>query len=1525
MQDQKFTIQNLLFDIGFSSREKTHELQNRISRLFTNSLSSSIENFFNETIPAEVIVKFDVLTLDLGTVEYNNLENEIADKLVEAIRKAFPHSLKSGASTGQTLTTYSIEPSRAGYLELLEYFLLTGFFPWWATTNAVVQLQKHLLELLDDRADELRQILLSTGQKEYVRKRLVYQFSESFVHQIIYLLEPADAPFILNYQTSVKVAHMQSPLIKSASDEFNREVLVFILTFLIVEKESDFSRKEFIKSTLKQIAAHFSVKYAEVLSLFEQVLDSNAIFIERLELTRLLQQISADNNANYSSNDLTNTYSSPIVSKQQEPAVEIQWLQYFFEHGRLPLQLGTKSSLKLKEILHGLIDQAPADLIHMLTAFGGDLILERIFRFGDKETVKKLIQLLHPSRSNELLLYANALEEVLLKILHHESISAQQYVLTILINFAVVGSANNSKAFIYYAIDRLSKISGEKQSTIYNLFLAKLGSNLLFADLLTLIKFGESEERNFLNLFVERDHVVKKDQPATISASIFHSQDIDSLLRHFIITGTLPWWSIQSGISIKKALNDLYELSPGKARELFQWAGTQKRYRERFLLQFPISALLKIMSEFTAGDVAVIAFQRIMASMEKPGSYSKGKMSSIELIVIRVIWEQLIAENYQSFNENFFYVQSAFQIAAFFNIYPDDIMPSIWELFSSNDTDGFARALHVTASGVRRSSSIKAISYEVLVTSLGDFFAAHLEEDPSDIGREKILAEILSDVEYFFINHSFPNSLKQRVGFSSFVYLKSALLALYEWNINRLQSSLVKYLQQPWLPVLLQRLFSMDKADDRPFLQFLCKLSYKQYLHSVIHASYTYLENEGGSPLSDERELVGKIPLIRRHYLGSNQQTPEQLFASVQQTLDFFLTWNELPDPLEPFGKEIENDMLKEVVIFMFDFNRAGLISILQKETHFSRSGLRLYDLFKTKSGGKESLIAIFLGPFQKAALLDYLWEADMPTFREVASDQHTLSPGPDNKINNLPAVEEIVKSEDLDEKHPEVIKEDVAIFQSLDALINRDEGLAERAGNLLNYYLTSGKLPDGFRISSSELSQFITRIIRIVFFHKKEVLENILQRQTHNADARIQMHEWFFSGGYVFDKPLLELVNQFLIKDLFLYFSKHTETTAPASIRELLDNISTLTDSNKKRSFLQAAVSYQIIPEYIARQYDDPAFYKFLETFDSPWSREANEIGKELQRFIYPVLNSNYEQYLLNNFLKEFSLLIVAERITVRDRFDFVRSFFDYLDQQRPLIFPHLYEDLHRSMIQTDFIVPDNPLQRHLQTEVLIRKTPLPEEAKIKIEKKSKVKTPVLIQKNASNQILRQESNNEDKANETNAVSKIEKGTKLYVLNAGLVLLHPFISTYFSLTGLVAEGKFIDEAAQHRAVHLLQFMVYGSAEHEEQALVLNKILCGLPLEEPVPQVIDLTDKEKAVTADLFKILFQRWEKMKNSSVEGFRHSFLQREGVLLKSDESWTMQVQQKGYDMLLQTLPWAYGLIKLPWMPQVLQVDWM
>ena len=89
-----------------------------------------------------------------------------------------------------------------------------------------------------------------------------------------------------------------------------------------------------------------------------------------------------------------------------------------------------------------------------------------------------------------------------------------------------------------------------------------------------------------------------------------------------------------------------------------------------------------------------------------------------------------------------------------------------------------------------------------------------------------------------------------------------------------------------------------------------------------------------------------------------------------------------------------------------------------------------------------------------------------------------------------------------------------------------------------------------------------------------------------------------------------------------------------------------------------------------------------------------------------------------------------------------------------------------------------------------------------------------------------------------------------------------------------------------------------------------------------------LSEPEINEAKDLILQITQLWKingKPVNVSIEGLQETFLQRHGKLTRKENGWLLQVEQRGVDVLLNQLPWGIGIVKLPWMENILHAEWI
>ena len=173
-------------------------------------------------------------------------------------------------------------------------------------------------------------------------------------------------------------------------------------------------------------------------------------------------------------------------------------------------------------------------------------------------------------------------------------------------------------------------------------------------------------------------------------------------------------------------------------------------------------------------------------------------------------------------------------------------------------------------------------------------------------------------------------------------------------------------------------------------------------------------------------------------------------------------------------------------------------------------------------------------------------------------------------------------------------------------------------------------------------------------------------------------------------------------------------------------------------------------------------------------------------------------------------------------------------------------------------------------------------------------------------------------------AEQSVQLPDRIYVSNAGVVLLHPFLGTLFTGLGLMDDDAFIDLEATYKAIHLIHFMANENEKPSEHELAINKLLCGLDIETPIPKELRLSRTEREECEHLLVMVIQRWKALKKTSVSSLRSAFLSREGILIKEAGGWRILIEPKAYDVLLDKIPWPRSIIKLPWVNKIIHVEW-
>lgn len=164
-------------------------------------------------------------------------------------------------------------------------------------------------------------------------------------------------------------------------------------------------------------------------------------------------------------------------------------------------------------------------------------------------------------------------------------------------------------------------------------------------------------------------------------------------------------------------------------------------------------------------------------------------------------------------------------------------------------------------------------------------------------------------------------------------------------------------------------------------------------------------------------------------------------------------------------------------------------------------------------------------------------------------------------------------------------------------------------------------------------------------------------------------------------------------------------------------------------------------------------------------------------------------------------------------------------------------------------------------------------------------------------------------------------------ISNAGLVILFPFLPMLFMRLNMLSQDRrdFNSNESKVRVIFILQhLMASEDREYDEKDLFLNRLLINYPFNEPLPKRMELNQDELNTIDSLLEAAKTNWETMRNTSMRGFQEAFLRRAGFIEKTEREWVLTVEERAFDILLDSIPWSYKLVRLPWMENILKVNW-
>lgn len=162
-------------------------------------------------------------------------------------------------------------------------------------------------------------------------------------------------------------------------------------------------------------------------------------------------------------------------------------------------------------------------------------------------------------------------------------------------------------------------------------------------------------------------------------------------------------------------------------------------------------------------------------------------------------------------------------------------------------------------------------------------------------------------------------------------------------------------------------------------------------------------------------------------------------------------------------------------------------------------------------------------------------------------------------------------------------------------------------------------------------------------------------------------------------------------------------------------------------------------------------------------------------------------------------------------------------------------------------------------------------------------------------------------------------------VSNAGIVALWPLLTSLFSSLALYQQDQFLSEEAHIQALVCLDWLIWGEEEPVPTRLTVNKLLCGIALDDALPALTPVSLSQQQQILSWFQAIHSQMPAWHKLALADMRALILQRSGAILLADAPTQLTVDPAPYDLLLNDWPWPLTLVALPWLPKPLTIIWL
>ena len=472
---------------------------------------------------------------------------------------------------------------------------------------------------------------------------------------------------------------------------------------------------------------------------------------------------------------------------------------------------------------------------------------------------------------------------------------------------------------------------------------------------------------------------------------------------------------------------------------------------------------------------------------------------------------------------------------------------------------------------------------------------------------------------------------------------------------------------------------------------------------------------------------------------------------------------------------------------------------------------------------------------------------------------------------------------------------------------------------------------------TSADEFVYIPKIeIKLKVTNDKEIWENIAQELYHQLSDLLKIEDHLVNGYKKNKTDKISIPAKQYRLEVLLYYLHHGELPIQAVFQPEAVSIFLIDIAREQwQRLAEFILLNQVSQPFLFRLFQILSFEEIIRLTEEITENLSPAAKKELDLLLFALLNSDERYFDNHTSLMVASAFVqaaisnvnkpnkpnweeAAARILTADKLQEVRKFLVRIPGNKPFFFTSTTgekgtvddeESRKGNGPVTNFRILSKDINTNFET---------PEGLEVPLTgNQNSLASPGIFYRDTSPGL--------EESTISESLTNKKTGDSYNVQNAGLLLLHPFLVRLFVNCGiLTVNEKIISDPNLSKAGALLHFLATGRDEVYEFELGFIKVLLGLNPDQPLAVSKGLlSNSQKEEAESLLLSVIEHWSSLKNTSKEGLRSSFIQRNGLLIPCEDGWKVHLESAAYDVLLNTIPWSYSIVKLPWMPKPIYVE--